>query len=214
MKYLDLQSWPRQNHFRFFSGFDFPHFSICANLDITVFKQFIQQCNQSFFPSMLYLVTRTTNEIPEFRYRIREDQIVIHDKIDLSFTFLAVDDVFDFCTTPYEENFAAFSTGLAAARELAKSRGFLDTGPVRDDLIYVTSLPWVSFTSVTHPIHMHPTDSIPRIAWGKYFSQNDEKVSLPISIQAHHGLMDGIHVGKFYMQLQKHLDNPETIFKF
>ncbi|HWR38280.1 MAG TPA: chloramphenicol acetyltransferase [Patescibacteria group bacterium] len=212
MKYLDLQSWPRQNHFRFFSGFDYPQFSICANVDITVFKHFLHHSHQSFFQSMLYLVSRTANVIPEFRYRIREDQVVIHDKIDLSFTFLAVDDIFNFCTAPYTENFSEFASGLTTAKELTHSRELLDTGPDRDDLLYITSLPWISFTSVMHPIHMHPTDSIPRISWGKY-SQNGERVSLPLSIQAHHGLMDGIHAGKFYIQLQQYLDNPATVFK-
>ena len=38
----------------------------------------------------------------------------------------------------------------------------------RDDFIFMSAMPWISFTSVMHPMHYHPVDSIPRIAWGKY----------------------------------------------
>lgn len=79
--------------------------------------------------------------------------------------------------------------------------------PGRDDLLYITSIPWISFTNITHPIQMTPVDSIPRISWGKYFEESG-KVKLPLSVQVHHALVDGIHVGKFFNNIQEILDNP------
>ncbi len=63
-----------------------------------------------------------------------------------------------------------------------------------------------------HPIHMNPVDSVPRIAWGKYFKDQD-KVMLPLSIQAHHALMDGVHAGRYYEQIQVLMNNPEKYLK-
>ena len=80
--------------------------------------------------------------------------------------------------------------------------------PGRDDLLFVTSIPWVSFTNITHPISMHPVDSIPRISWGKYFEENG-KTKLPLSVQAHHALVDGIHTGRYFELIQDMLDNPQ-----
>ena len=54
---------------------------------------------------------------------------------------------------------------------------------------------------------MNPADSIPRIAWGKYFEENG-KIKLPLSVQAHHSLVDGVHVGQYFNKVQEILDNP------
>ena len=41
--------------------------------------------------------------------------------------------------------------------------------------------------------------------WGKYY-EKDERVLIPISIQAHHSFVDGIHIGQFVDALQKFFD--------
>jgi len=46
---------------------------------------------------------------------------------------------------------------------------------------------------------------VPRLAWGKYFEENG-KILLPFSVQAHHSFVDGIHMGKYYECLQKYLN--------
>jgi chloramphenicol O-acetyltransferase type A len=73
----------------------------------------------------------------------------------------------------------------------------------------MTSIPWVSFTGFVHPIHMHPVDSVPRFSWGKYFT-DDDRIKMPLSVQGHHALMDGFHVGRYFQQVQKYLDTLES----
>ena len=41
--------------------------------------------------------------------------------------------------------------------------------------------------------------------WGKYY-EKDGKVMIPISVQAHHSFVDGLHIGQFVEQLQKCLN--------
>ena len=74
----------------------------------------------------------------------------------------------------------------------------------------MTSIPWVSFTSFIHPIHMNPVDSIPRIAWGKFFSKESRK-KMPLSVQVHHALADGFHVGRYFNLVQEYLDEPDRL---
>lgn len=210
--YLDLASWPRYQHFLFFKGMDYPQFNICANLDITLLRPYLKGHGYPFFKTVLYLATRTANQIPEFRFRIRGDQVVVHDQVHPSFTFLTRPELFSFCTAPYNENVFEFFKGVDAATETLGNRVNLADEPGRDDLLYITSLPWVSFTGITHPVHMHPADSIPRISWGKFFEENG-KIKLPFSIQAHHALMDGIHVGRYFEMLQDMVDHPGTYFE-
>ena len=41
--------------------------------------------------------------------------------------------------------------------------------------------------------------------WGKYYEKED-KIVIPISVQAHHSFVDGIHIGQFVEKLQKFFD--------
>lgn len=74
----------------------------------------------------------------------------------------------------------------------------------------MTAIPCVSFTSFMHPMHLQPTDSIPRIAWGKFF-QDGEFLKMPLEVQAHHALMDGVHMGQFSAKVQDHLHHPDFV---
>lgn len=41
--------------------------------------------------------------------------------------------------------------------------------------------------------------------WGKYYEKNGE-IILPVSVQAHHSFVDGLHIGQFVDKLQKFFD--------
>jgi chloramphenicol O-acetyltransferase type A len=207
VKYIDIDNWKRKDHYNFFKQLDYPHFNICGNLDITNFYKYIKENKLPFFISTLYASTKTANDIREFKLRIREDKVVEHQTVSPSFTVLAEGDVFSFCTSNFIEGFKDFKDNTSREIEKIKSNISIEDEPGRDDLLYITSIPWISFTNITHPIHMNPVDSIPRIAWGKYFEESG-KIKLPLSVQAHHALVDGIHVGKFFNTLQEILDNP------
>jgi catechol 2,3-dioxygenase-like lactoylglutathione lyase family enzyme len=59
------------------------------------------------------------------------------------------------------------------------------------------------------PLQLHPADSIPRFAWGKRF-EDGNYLKMPLSVQGHHALMDGIHMGEFYAEVQGYLHQPEV----
>ena len=43
MRHIDLETWPRRDHFKVFSTWDYPHFSLCANVDLTSFYPVVKQ---------------------------------------------------------------------------------------------------------------------------------------------------------------------------
>ncbi|MBE0686125.1 MAG: chloramphenicol acetyltransferase, partial [Anaerolineaceae bacterium] len=51
-------------------------------------------------------------------------------------------------------------------------------------------------------------DSFPRITWGKFFDQGQQRL-MPLSLLANHALVDGLHVGKFFELVQEWMNNPE-----
>jgi chloramphenicol O-acetyltransferase type A len=75
----------------------------------------------------------------------------------------------------------------------------------RDDLVYITCIPWISFTHLSHTINLKRDDAVARISWGKYYTSND-CVLLPCSVQVHPALADGLHVGRYVEKLQEHLN--------
>ena len=205
-----MNDYKRKKHFEFYIKQDYPHMNLCANVEITQLAGFLKSNKYPFYFSLIYLSMRTANQIREFRHRIHDGKIIEHEVIHPSFSVMAVDDLFSFCTSKYSPNFHTFLQNAQNEAEKVKTEPIIEDEPGRDDLVYVTCLPWVSFTSVSHPIHLHPVDSIPRIAWGKYFNDNG-KVMLPFSVQVHHALLDGVHVGKFFMLFQELLDEPNQI---
>jgi chloramphenicol O-acetyltransferase type A len=207
MKLINIDNWNRKDHYNYFKQLNYPHFNICANLDITSFYKHIKENQIPFFISMLFASIKAANNIKEFRYRIREDKVVEHETISPSFTVMTEGEVFSFCTAKYIDQFNNFEISTSKEIRKVKSNISIKDEPGRDDLLYITSIPWVSFTSITHPIQMVHVDSIPRITWGKYFEENG-KVKLPFSVQAHHALVDGIHVGQYYNEIQDILNNP------
>lgn len=207
MKFIDIENWNRKDHYNYFKQFDYPHFNICGNLDITNYYRYIKENEFPFFASILYASTKAANSIKEFRFRIREDKVVEHEIVSPSFTVMTNSEVFSFCAVNFIDNYNAFKSNTLKQIEETKNNVSIEDEPGRDDLLYVTSIPWVSFTNITHPIQMNPIDSIPRISWGKFFEEGG-KIKLPISVQAHHSLVDGVHIGQFFNIIQEILDNP------
>lgn len=205
-----MQTCPRREHFKVFNGFDHPHFNMCADVDLTKFYPFIKQHDISFTIALVFILSRAANAIPEFRYRIRGEEVVEHDIVHPSTTILVKDDLFSFCTFEYHAEFSTFATKAARQMALVKENPTLQDEPGRDDALFMSAIPWVSFTSFTHPMNLNPTDSIPRFAWGKYF-KNGKSLKMPLSVQGHHALMDGIHMGKYYAHVQDALNQVDTV---
>ena len=84
-------------------------------------------------------------------------------------------------------------------------RFFLPDEEARDDCLYLSAIPWLCFTGLTHAENLDRDDAIPRISWGRWFWLGD-RLLLPFSVQAHHALVDGVHLGQFIDALQKKLD--------
>ena len=210
MREIDMQIWARREHFKTFSGFDQPHFAMCANVDITSFNPFVKQRGYSFTVAIVYVLARAANAIPEFRHRIREGRVVEHEVVNPSTTILVEGDLFSFCTIGYVETFSGFVVQAAERIAYVKEHPRLKDEPGQDDLLFMTPIPWVSFTSVMHPLPSRPADSVPRFAWGRYF-EDGNTLKMPLAVQGHHALMDGVHMGRFYAEVQDYLRRPASV---
>lgn len=211
MKIIQFSNPHRQKHFDFFRQMDQPHFNITANLDITHLQNWIKANQLTFTPVMVFCIAKTANTIPEFKQRIRDEQLIEHDAVHPSFTVLTeVSDVFSFCTVPYQQHFNSFHESALNMINRMKTEPSFEDEAGRDDYLFLSAIPWIAFTSILHPMHYTPVDSVPRIAWGKYFTEGG-RIKLPFSVQAHHSIVDGIHMGRYFEFIQDLFDEPELI---
>ena len=210
MRQINLNTWPRREHFQVFRSFDIPHFNMCANIDLRAFYTLIKQSDISVNMAIVYILTRAANAIPEFRYRIRGENVIEHEIVHPSSTIMGKGDVFSFCTMEYREKFQDFAARNAEkVARVRKRPRLLEEDQKRDDLLFMTAIPWVTFTSFVHPL-VFPVDSVPRFAWGKFFEEG-ESLKMPLSVQGHHAVMDGLHMGRYFEVVQEYLQQPEGV---
>jgi chloramphenicol O-acetyltransferase type A len=106
------------------------------------------------------------------------------------------------------EDFADFHDRACATLESARREPPpLDAREDRDDLIYHSVIPWVAFTSISHARDSKRQSGIPKITFGKYRDVGG-RVMMPVSVEAHHALMDGLHVGRFFERLAGYFSDP------
>lgn len=202
-------SHPRGKYFDFFKGgFVFPHFAITNQVDVSKLYKFCKKKKLPFFHAFLYYVTKTVNQFPEFRQRIRKTgEIFEYKHVYPSFTYVQKSGGFGFSPLEHEEDFLKFIKMSKDTGEfLSKNDRDMSWDTDWDFFIYVSCMPSISFTSVQHPIHKGFEDSVPRFVWGKFSTLNG-KYFLPFSVQVHHALMDGVHVGDFLNKLQSNVDD-------
>lgn len=205
MQSINFDTWKRKNHYKFFEKVDNPQFNICANIDVTNFLKFVKENKLSFYYSMIYASTYVMNEIQDFRYKIRDGEVIFHDKLKPSFTDMSPgEDLFKIVTLDLGDDIVEFSHNAKKVSSNQKEY-FVQTDFEQDELIYFSCIPWISFTSISNEIIMNKEDSIPRISFGKYFSEGDS-ILLPYSIQVNHMLLDGVHVGKYMERLQQFIN--------
>jgi chloramphenicol O-acetyltransferase type A len=207
MKKIELSSWHRKEHFEFYTRFKQPFFNVCATVDVT---KTLNHCNNnqlSFFICSLFLLGYTANQIEPFRFRINKNEVDIHDELEISCTVLNSDESFSFCEFGECINFDVFYQ--RAAQQLAQVKnGYksLTTSNNVDNKIFCSVLPWLHFTSFSHAQKQDEHDSVPRLVMGKYKKIHNE-IAMPVSVEVHHALVDGLHVGQYLEKLQQNFDH-------
>jgi chloramphenicol O-acetyltransferase type A len=209
-EYLDTEAWSRRHLFRLFKEYDDPYFNVCADVDVTPLLAFARERGLSFFVTYHFLSTKTANEIEPFRYRLRGGRVLVHERVHAGAIVLLPDDSFTFVYFDFTEDFDAFHENARAIVERAQAEPPpLDSRAGQDDLIYHSVIPWVSFTSISHARDSRQRSGIPKVAFGKY-REAGGRVLMPVSVEGHHALMDGLHAGRFFERLQRHCSGPRA----
>lgn len=199
---IDMQHYPRRAHFDYFRKMSNPWLGVTVNVDVTGLMS--QQGKKPLFLAVNYCVTRAANAVPELRRRILGDGIIEYDHCATSHTELLENETYTYCTLDTEgRTFDEYVAYARACQQAARERGTLEEDENVDSYLFVSCVPWISFSNVTLP-HGSGEESNPCITWGKIY-QREGKWYLPINLTVHHALVDGIHIAAFYHKLEEEL---------
>ena len=200
---IDEKSWERAMHCMVFRSSVEPAFCVTFEADVTNFLKKVKQQKYSFTLAMVYAVCKCANEIEAFRYRFLDGQVVLFDKIDTAFTYLNTEsELFKVVNVQMQENMQDY---VELAAKTAREQKAYFTGPLGNDVFQCSPMPWITYTHISHTNSGKKDNATPLFDWGRYY-EKDERIVMPLSVQAHHSFVDGIHIGKFADRLQKYLN--------
>lgn len=205
--FLDLENWPRKEHFHFFRKFEEPFFGAVVTIDCTKAYTNAKLANTSFFLYYLHKTLVAANAVEAFRYRIAGEAVAVYDRIDGSATISREDGSFGFSLIEFDTDFETFTKNALIEIERVKNTPGLFTRSFdEDNLIHFSSIPWVDFTSLSHARSFAFPDSCPKVSFGKMSVSDSGKRAMPMSVHVHHALMDGLHVGQFVDCFQQEMN--------
>lgn len=201
MRVIDLESWPRRDHFRLFRTMQYPHINLSFQVDVSPLWQSRGALPSSATAGLVHVLAKAANRVPELRQRIRGKLVVEHDAIHPLIPVLGPAGMFSFYLLSYDPCYKSFAADAEAKIAEAKSETAVTEWPChregsvrQDDVLAITVVPWFSFTalSVTKPAE----DSIPLLTYGRVVRTGDRDL-LPLRATFRHGLVDGLHVAQF-----------------
>lgn len=205
MKYLDVDSWNRKEHFQHFNQLADPYFGVTVDVDVTDAFAFSKKNSISFFVVYLHACMTAINRIENFKYRlVANDKIVIHDVINASATIIREDTTFGFSYINFSKDLEVFYQNFKAEKERILNSTNLYPPVNSEDCIYCSAMPWINFSGHKEPFK-GIKESVPKLAFGKCIEKQG-RLQMPVAILVNHALMDGYHVGLFFKEYQKALD--------
>ncbi|MFN3860143.1 MAG: CatA-like O-acetyltransferase [Roseateles sp.] len=208
---IPLTAWPRRAALAHFRDMAQPAFSVTVPVDVTGLRERAARHGATPWLAYHHAALEATNAVDAMRQTLKTagDGVREFAVVHASTTVLRDDGSFGFLTLPREPSLAAFAAHarprLQRVRE-ASGDLFAANEPGEVDeasLVHMTALPWLAFTAFTHA--RGRGDDRPKIAFGR-FNEQGGRLLMPVCIDVHHALCDGVHVGRFFERLQANLD--------
>ncbi len=206
IKEIDIKTWERKAVFESYIGQDLPYIIVTADVDVTGLYHKAKAEGCSFYFSLVYAASKAADSIRNFHYRIVDGKPCFAEPVTATATHLKPgEDLFVMVECdPYEDMKTFAVRNHEKAEELFRE-GNPRAPEGRNDIYNFSAIPWIRYTGFVRTIGKLGADSNPKFTIGRY-SKQDGRVTVPFSVQTHHGLMDGRHVGLFYERFQALLD--------
>lgn len=212
-KKIDLEKWPRREHFEYYTKILKIQYNMTANVRVENLLDYCHLSGRKFYPTLIYLVTKTVNSIENFRmFKDEEDNLCVWDHLVPNYTIFHDDDkTFSDCWSEYHSDFEMFYRTITADMEkYGDQKGIKARDGQPANFYCVSCTPWTTFTSFNSRIVGGGLQFFPVITMGKY-EQSGDKTLLPVNLNVIHAVCDGYHAGLFFDTLQKEIDGAQEL---
>jgi chloramphenicol O-acetyltransferase type A len=214
MKEIDVKKWHRYKQYKWFSTFSDATYGMNVELDVTDLVKYTKENNKSFFVCFLYILLKGLNSVDEMRIRYVDGKVVMFDDINPAYTVMTEANTFENVTSKNYPDFATFyektKQDVENAKHQKKVKESYNEGRGFDEY-YITCVPWVNFSGLTHPIPFDKASQVvPRVCFGKYHLENN-RYKMMLNITVSHEFVDGYPLSQVFINIQKYLD--EMIIK-
>lgn len=194
---INFENWERKEHYLHFIDEVRCSYSVSINLDISNLN------GKRLYPTMLWLLTQTVNQMPEFRTSLTDKGLGYFDEMHPAYTIFNQErKTFSGIWTEYQPDYLSFLCSYEKDVGEYSSTTQYEPKPGRPANSFdVSMVPWFSFTAFNINVFGDGKYLLPIFTMGKVFEENG-KTKLPLAIQVHHAVCDGYHVGEFIEILQ------------
>ena len=198
---IDMESWPRREFYEHFIKEVVCTYSAVVNIDITALR------GQKLYPAMIWLLTKTVNDMPEFRTSLTTEGLGIYDDMHPMYTvFNKENKNFSGIWSWFSEDYSEFLSSYEAdAAEYSKSTRYAPKEGTPPNSFNISMVPWLEFTGFNINVFDEGKFLLPVFTMGKFFERDGRRL-LPLAIQVHHAVCDGYHMGQFVEKLQGYVD--------
>jgi len=204
MAYRIVENYYRKEAFEYFRGYRNPFYSVTFQLPFGRLKALLNAQGWKTYLNLCYFFTRAIQPLEDYRYRLQDGELVLHDAIHLGLTVPAAGGLFGFSYFDFTPDAARFN---AEAVMPSPDQPPDLTGRGSSIYVYFTAIPGIPFTGFTHASN-DPTDGAPRVAFGKPYDDAGE-LWVPVSVQVNHAFIDGRALGELYERAVDCFENPE-----
>lgn len=207
---IDMTTWPMAQTFYYYTQMAPTTYSVTVTMDVTILQSTLKREGFKFFPTYLYLVTRAIGKQPEMRVGILNGTSGIWEGLTPVYPLFHQDDkTTSLLWTAYDPCFRSFYERYREdTAKYGDSHGILTVkGAPPPNSFVISCIPWLPFSSFSLHCHGIKDYFAPSFESGK-FTEGVGKLSMPLSITAHHATTEGYHLKVFFEELQRTMDDP------
>lgn len=207
---IDIDAWCRREHYEHYMDQVPCSYSVVVNIDITVLYKILKEKNLKDYIAQIYILTCAVNSLVEFRMSLdTKGRLGYWDMMNPIYTVLHKEkETFSAIWTYYTASFNEFYATCMNDMGRFCTGDFSPKPGCPGNIFTISSVPWIDFTAFNINAFSKGTYLLPIFTIGKYTKSNG-KIIMPLAIQVHHAVCDGLHVGKFIDSVKVLVNNCE-----
>ena len=207
---IDMSADPRRAHFDYFRSLANNQAGVTVDVDVTRLVRWCKARGASLYLGFMHAAALAANAVPELRRRIVDGGTVVeYDGCGTSHVEMTASGAYGYCTLWHDLDWDEFFPYAEAERAKCRESASIDEDDDVDALYFVTCLPWLHYRELIQPTEGGDASN-PRISWGRDEADWRGRLMMPVTLLCHHALADGIHIARFYENLNRVLaDLPE-----